>query len=242
MQSGRLYNKQITTIDGTGLTNSGSHGFKHVEIASIPTATSNNLEYQGEDDSQKVITGAGGDYQHGSSENAPARWGYVSPSGSRIEVNDSGGSEKIDIVHKSGAGISMDTDGAVFIHSQSPRGSGLSAPFGDIYMSAGGDIVIKGGSSLTVQTSGDFNLDVGGTMAINAKAFKLITELYNAIVDGSYGLSITNDASTVVGGNNRQLLEIVANKFLGKRSTILQETIHLVLMVQARPMSRAITR
>ena len=60
MESGRLYSKQQTSTHGTNVTNSAAHAYKHVEVPTHLATTSNNLEYSGEDDSQKVLTGAGG--------------------------------------------------------------------------------------------------------------------------------------------------------------------------------------
>lgn len=206
MQSGRLYNKLITATNGTNLTNSSTQAYKHVEIDNIPTTTSSNLQYGGEDDSQKVLSGAGGDGGAGSPEKAPQRWGYVAPSGSRFEVNDTAGAERIDIVHKSGAGVVIDPDGAIYVVSKSSRGAGLSAPFGDVFITAAGDIVIKGHGSITIQTEGDLNLDVGGALNATCDSYNLITKNYNTTVDGAATTNVTNDNSTIVGGIDRRTI------------------------------------
>lgn len=203
MQSGRLYNKQQTVVAGTNLTDSGSQAFKRVDLANIPAATSSNLQYQGEDDSINVLSGAGGDGDVGSPDKNTQRWGWNAPSGSRIEVNDTPGGETIEVIHRSGAGVQIDADGGVYIVSQSQRGTGMSAPLGDIYISASGDVVIKGGSSLTVQTSGDLNMDVGGTFQVKCHNYNLMTMNYSATVDGPATTNITNDCSTVIGGIER---------------------------------------
>ena len=101
MESGRLYNKQRTVVNGTNLTNSATQGYKHVEVPQVISTTSNNIRYSGEDDSQSVLSGAGGDGSAGSPEKAPHRWGHVAPSGTRLEINDTAGGERIDIVHRS---------------------------------------------------------------------------------------------------------------------------------------------
>ena len=204
MQSGRYYNKLITTQAGTNLTNSSSQAYPQVEVISTPTATSNNLQYDGEDDSQKVLSGAGGDGGAGSPEKAPQRWGYTAPSGSRIEVNDTAGAERVEVVHRSGAGIVIEPDGAVYIASKSTRGAGVSAPFGDVFITAAGDIVIKGGGSITIQTPGDLSLDVGGTLQARCENFNLVTKNYNATIDGPSSTNVTNDQSVVVGGIDRK--------------------------------------
>lgn len=206
MQSGREYNKKITTTAGSNLTNSSTQAYPHVDLISTPTATSNNLQYSGEDDSQKVLSAAGGDGNAGSPEKAPQRWGYTAPSGSRVEINDTAGAERIDIVHRSGAGIAIESDGSIYIASKSSRGAGIAAPFGDVFITAAGDIVIKGGGSLTVQTPGDLSLDVGGTIQATCDNFNLITKNYNATIDGSASTNITNDNSVVVGGIDRKTI------------------------------------
>lgn len=201
--SGRLENKRLTTTDGTNVTNSATQAYKHIEVPPMFTSTSNNLEYSGEDDSQKVLTGNGGGGQ-GNAGGVSPRWGYTAPSGSRIEVNDSTGSERIDIVHSSGAGVVIEPDGSVHLYAKSGRGTGLAAPYGDVYINAGGDISIKGASSISVDTPGDLNLNVGGTLTIRSESFKLITKNYETIVDGAATTNVTNDNSLVVGGIDRK--------------------------------------
>lgn len=204
MQSGRLYNKQNTSVHGTNTSDSSSQSFKHIDIPDIPVATTGNLQYAGEEDSVNVLSGAGGEGDVGTDEVSPHRWGHVTPSGSRIEINDTAGGEVIDIVHRSGSGVAIGTDGSIHIVSKSQRGAGISAPFGDVFISASGDIVIKGGSSLTVQTAGDLNLDVGGTFQTSCTNYNLITKSYSATIDGASTTSITNDSSVVVGGIERK--------------------------------------
>lgn len=203
MESGRLYNKQQTVVAGTNLTNSAEQGFKHVEILSTPVSTSNNLQYQGEDDSQNVLSGAGGGGDVGSPQKAPQRWGYNAPSGSRIEVNDAAGSERIDIIHRSGAGVTVEPDGSIYVVSSSTRGAGLAAPYGDIFITASGDIVIKGHGSLTIETQGDLNLDVGGSINARCESYNLVTDNYNETINGSRSSTIVNDNSIVIGGIDR---------------------------------------
>lgn len=204
MIPGRLYNKQLTAVNGTNLTGSSSQSFPHIEIPTIPSATSNNKQYQGEDDSQKVLSGAGGDSTGASPTTTSQRWGYVAPTGSRVEVNDTPGGERIDIVHRSGAGIAMESDGSIYIISKSSRGAGIAAPLGDIMITAGGDIVIKGAASLSIETAGDLNLDVGGTFTTVCENYNLNTKNYAAIIDGSSHTSITNDQNEIVGGIDRK--------------------------------------
>ena len=204
METGRLYSKQLTSTEGTNLTNSATQSYKHVELPSVIATTAPNLDYVGEDDSSKVVTGAGGGGEGGSPEKAPVRWGYTAPSGSRIEVNDTGGAERIDVVHNSGAGFTIEPDGSIYFVSQSKRGAGLAAPFGDLMMTASGDVIIKGAASLSFQTSGDVNFDVGGAFNLRSNSYKLITTNYNAVIDGGKTENVTNDSSLVIGGIDRK--------------------------------------
>lgn len=200
----RSDSKELTETYGTNLSNSGSTNLKRVDISRDITTTSGSIDYQGEDQSQKVIGGAGVSTGGGGGEVNPPNWGWTAPSGSRIQVFDGGGNERIDIVHHSGAGMTIEPDGGVFVSTKSSRGAGIGAPMGDVYITAGGDVVIKGSAQISVSTSGDLTLDVGGTLNIKCSDFKLVTNSYNESIDGSRVSSITNDNSAVIGGHDRK--------------------------------------
>lgn len=204
MESGRLFNKTLTTTTAVGTEDAASPMKKVVMQRSVPTATSNNLEYAGEDDSATVLSGVGdGDYAT-SPGSTPQRWGHVTSSGSRIEINDSDGGERIELIHRSGAGVSIDPDGGVYVTTESARGGGISAPKGDFYVNAQGDLVIKGAGSVTIDTAGDLNINVGGTLTISAGSYKLITQNQDETIDGAASRSVTNDQSVVIGGIDRK--------------------------------------
>lgn len=203
METGRKANKVITANAGTGLSNSATPNNKVVMPLEVRTSTSGNMQYAGEDDSSTVLTGVGGGEYAGNGGTTPHRWGHTAPSGSRVEINDSGGSERIEMVHHSGAAVSIDPDGSVYVTSTSRRGGGAAAPYGDYYISAGGDVVIRGGGSLTIDTPGNLNLNVGGILTISAGSYNLITKNMDETIDGSASRSVTNDQSQVVGGINR---------------------------------------
>lgn len=204
MEPGRLYNKTITTTTAVGTEDAASPMKKVVMQRSVPVATSNNLEFAGEDDSGTTLSGIGdGDYAT-APEKAPQRWGHVTSSGSRIEINDTGGGERVEIIHRSGAGVSIDPDGGVYITSEATRGAGIAAPKGDVYVYAGGDLVIKGGGSITIDTPGDLNLNVSGTLTIRAGSYKLITNNQDETIDGAASRSVTNDQNVIVGGIDRK--------------------------------------
>lgn len=221
MESGRRSNKEITSNTGEGLSPSAATSLRVVEPMRVAMATPGSLQYAGEDDGVKVFTGPGdGDYASGSTEPNPQRWGHTSPSGSRIELNDTQGSERITVVHHSGAGISIEPDGSIFLTSSSKRGSGIASPFGDVFVSAGGDIAINGGASISVDTPGDLNLNVGGTLNIKCASYNLLTNVEEVVVDGHASRNVTKDQSTIIGGINRHTVagdsreQVVGNKIV----------------------------
>lgn len=204
MQTGRKYNKTLTSTQGQGLSQSAASNQKNVQPDRFTTATAGNVHYKGEDDSSTVLTGPGGGDYVATPQINPERFGYFAASGSRFEINDAVGSERVEIVHHSGAAITIDPDGAVYLSSTSARGAGISAPKGDVYISAGGDLVYKGTGSVTIDTAGDATWNVGGTLNIRAGAYKLTTQTMDETIDGSASRSVTNDQSVVVGGINRK--------------------------------------
>ncbi|PCJ96781.1 MAG: hypothetical protein COA52_00820 [Hyphomicrobiales bacterium] len=133
------------------------------------------------------------------------KWGYVSQSGTTIELNDSPGGESISLIHHSGAAIKIDPDGAIHLVSSSKKGIGISAPYGDAYLSASGEIIIKG-SSLNFNTSGDANFDIGGTFNLVCGGYKLSTNVLDEKVDGSASREVTNDLSEIIGGISRSTI------------------------------------
>lgn len=206
MESGRLSSQKVVSNHGEGLSNSASVNRKVVEPLTVRVSTPGNPLYSGEEDSAKVLTGPGdGDYAS-AAETYPPRWGWTAPSGSRIEVDDSSGSENITLVHHTGASVVIDPDGSVYITSASKRGGGAAAPYGDYFISAGGDIVIRGGGSISVDTPGDLNLNVGGTLTIRSESLNIITKVKEEVVDGYSTRNVTNDESVIIGGNKRQTI------------------------------------
>lgn len=204
MQAGRRYNKSITAVDGAGTAESAATVQRVVAPPGMRVTTASPAtQFAGETESQKTLTGPGdGDYVS-SPDIHPYRWGHTAPSGSRFEINDSSGSERIEVVHHSGAAVVIDPDGGVFITSTSARGGGISAAKGDFYIHAGGDLVLEGKGSLSVKTPGDLVLDVGGTLMLKCAAYSLVTKAMDETVDGSASRSVTNDQSQVIGGINR---------------------------------------
>ena len=88
-------------------------------------------------------------------------FGWISPSGSRVQINGGGGSETIEIVQSSGASIMIDADGAIFLQPTGRKGFGLNASAGDGVVAAQQRIVIKGNSGITLETEGNLEFNVG---------------------------------------------------------------------------------
>jgi len=196
--------KDATSEYKTNVSTSPEYSYRHVDVDVIPQSTSGDPIYNGEDDSIRVFSGNLGDYVE--NDPNPIRWGFTAPSGSRIELNDSNASGRIDIVHNSGAGIALEGDGSLFMVSKSERGLSIAAPFGDISISAGGEISILGDASISVRTSGDLTLDVGGSISMRSESFKLITNSLETIIDGSSQTSITQDNNVIIGGIDRRTI------------------------------------
>lgn len=206
METGRRANKVITAVDGTGLNQSAATAHKTVGPMSHRVTTAPPANYVGEDDSFKALTGPGdGDYASDPGR-TPHRWGHTAPSGSRVEINDSNGMERIEMVHHTGAAVSIDPDGSVYVTSTSTRGGGMIAPFGDFYISAGGSVVIDGAADVSIKTKGNLALDVGGMLSIRCDSYNLVTKTSDETIDGSASRSVTNDQSEVIGGISRQAI------------------------------------
>jgi hypothetical protein len=148
------------------------------------------------------MTGQGVGLPSAGSPQKSERWGHTTATGSRIEIDDTPGAESINLQHHSGATVTIDPDGAVHIVSTGRKGIGIAAPFGDAFVSASGEVAIKG-SNISLQCSGDLNMDIGGTLNIKSAAIKTTTNTLDETIDGSAARTVTNDQSTIIGGIKR---------------------------------------
>lgn len=105
-------------------------------------------------------------------------------SGHVIEYDDTPGSERILIKHRTGAGVEMRNDGSVIISSVQNR---IEVTGGDqkTIIEGNGTLIYKGNLDLKVQ--GDMNVDVAGD--------------YNLNVSGNYNQDIIMDKVTSVAGD-----------------------------------------
>jgi len=199
----REENKRSTASAGNGLTLGGSNiQISRPTFKSSSSVKTRNPHYEGETDSGHTLTGVGDGITNINSGDAQQSWGHTTNSGSSISISDSAGNESVSIQHHSGAAINIDPDGAIFITSTARKGIGISSPFGDAFMDASGEIVLKG-SSMSMETSGDCNFNVGGTFNLKSSGYKLTTKIMDENIDGSVSRSVTNDYSEIVGGIKR---------------------------------------
>jgi hypothetical protein len=194
--------KENTAI-GNGLDPSSSN----ITNASSPLRSqvstgSRNPHYEEESESATSLMGPGDGVPQVGGSILSQKYGWVGASGTSIVMDDTPGNETVEITHHSGATVRIDPDGSVFLVSSSSKGIGVSAPYGDAYMSAAGDIVLKG-SSLSFDTTGDATFSVGGTFNLVCDAYKLTTNVMDETIDGSASRSVTNDDSEVIGGIQR---------------------------------------
>lgn len=202
METGREYNKSVTAI-GNGLSNSATTGNSGATpLQSSVNTTSKNPHVGGETASQTTLTGVGAGVPAVGGSQKAEKWGYTTASGSKIELDDTPGGETISLVHHSGAHVTIDPDGFIVLVSSSRKGIGISAPYGDAYMSASGEVVIKG-ASISAETTGDFNMKVGGNYNLVCDAYKLTTKTMDETIDGTAVRQITNDQSVMIGGVSR---------------------------------------
>jgi len=135
------------------------------------------------------------------------RWGWVSPIGNRIEVDDTPGSETVRIEHHTGATIGIEADGSIFVNPSSRRGLAMKSPRGDAAMSAVGIITIDGKGEVNIQTNGDLNLNAGGNINLNAKgAIVNNSRTWEQHVEGSMLTDIVEDHSLMIGGLSRETI------------------------------------
>ena len=131
--------------------------------------------------------------------------GFSTPTGNKIHINGEAGSETIELIHHTGAAIVIDSDGGIFIIPSGRKGFGLNSGQGDGVISAGQRIVIKGSSGVTVETDGNLEFNVGGSMHVDVSGdYVLNVDGATTISsDGTLNLEATKDLIETVGGVKR---------------------------------------
>ena len=198
--------KAITNPEANGLGPGGTE-IQHA-TPRIPTfAVSVKEGAVHQSDVQKTFSGpfAGTGTGSGLASGAEDSHGFSTPTGNKIHINGSAGSESIEIVHHTGSAIMIDADGAIFLMPAGLKGFGLNAAQGDGVIAAGQRIVIKGSSGITVETEGnlEFNvgghlyMDVGGDYVLNVDGATTFSS------DGTLNFEATKDLVETVGGIKR---------------------------------------
>lgn len=129
------------------------------------------------------------------------RVGWTTDTGNRIQINGTPGAETIELYHHSGAAITIDADGAIFITPSGQKGFGLDAAKGDGVISAKNRIVIKSGAGVIVD-AGSIDMKVRGNMSVDVDGD------YNLRVNGSTNIfsngpmvtETPKDSSEMIGG------------------------------------------
>jgi uncharacterized protein (DUF2345 family) len=198
--------KEITNPEGVGL-GPGLAEIQH-PTPSIPTFEVSVKEAAvHQSDVQKTFTGpfAGTGSGSGLTPSAEDSHGFSTPTGNKIQINGTPGSETIEIVHHTGSAIMIDADGAIFLMPAGLKGFGLNASRGDGVIAAGQRVIIKGNSGITVETEGnlEFNvgghlyMDVGGDYVLNVDGATTFSS------DGTLNFEATKDLVETVGGVKR---------------------------------------
>ncbi len=122
-------------------------------------------------------------------------YSYHTPAGHIVEYNDTPGSERIMLRHKSGTGINIGPDGSVMITSKRR----VDVVNENHYVSVAGDGTMTYEGNLTLNVTGDFNVNVGGEY--NVKSSK-----HNATVNGASRRTVYGDDNHIVRGNQSTLV------------------------------------
>lgn len=146
-------------IEQTHVPHTNSRGGKEVENADGSTWTTRPSGYNAEYPHNRVIE---------------------SKSGHLIEIDDTPGSERVNIRHKSGAYIEMDVTGALKAYSEGDtevvvnenrntyiKGGEYITSDGDVNVYAKGNAVIKSDGDLTITSHGDLDFNVAGGLTMN---------------------------------------------------------------------------
>jgi hypothetical protein len=91
---------------------------------------------------------------------------YVTKSGNMTEFDDTPGSERINIEHRSGSGVEMFSDGSTVVRSKGNAyvtdfGDAFTGVFGKYFLSSVNDMHIRSTADMTQQSDGSFKLLIG---------------------------------------------------------------------------------
>ena len=139
-------------------------------------------------------------------------YSHHTPAGHIIEYNDTPGSERIMLRHKSGTGINIGPDGSVMISSKRR----VDVINENHYVSVAGDGTMTYEGNLTLNVTGDFNVNVGGEYNVKSSS-------HNAVVNGSSKRIVYGDDNNTIRGNQSNLVTGGgANTYLEGLNTIVK--------------------
>lgn len=157
------------------------------------------------DATTELVGGPVGESIAGTDSNAPANKGFVTDFGSRVSLVGDVGGEAIEIVHQSGAHITVRPDGSIAILAHGKKGGGIMAPEGDASLSAPSGKVTIVASDVVFQSKGDIRFVAAGNIKMEAR--DITTKASGSMetkVDGRAITSIGSDNNLTVGGAYRQ--------------------------------------
>lgn len=133
-------------------------------------------------------------------------------SGHTIEYDDTPGSERIMIYHKTGAGIELLADGTSIYSSV---GNTVRVVQKDEKVVVEGDAHLSYNGNLTLDVSGDFNVKVGGNYNVEVGGNEVRK------TDGSVGVSIGKKHQKTVKGNEVSMVAgSITDQTLGSRYSV----------------------
>lgn len=202
--------KRYTNPEGDGLSKASS-GL--LESGSPPAQYDVSVKTGAVHASDVTVTHVGPGVGIGGGSGAPtSTQGFVSSTGNKILINNTPGADTVELHHHTGAQIFIDADGSIHIFGTGRKGVNMVAPGGDGTVYASQHLILKGDGSITIETEGDLEFNVGKNLLMNVGGdmIQVVEGSKSVQVDGSYTEEIVRDASRVVGGISR--LTVAGNK------------------------------
>lgn len=128
---------------------------------------------------------------------------YATKSGHLMEFDDTPGSERINIEHKSGTGIEMFTDGSLVERS---KGNHYVTDFGDSYQGVIGKYFLSSVNDMHIRSTADMIQHVDGSLKMVVGNDGLLT------ISGDYTIAIGEDLKLRTGG--RLVIEAAGIDFI----------------------------
>jgi hypothetical protein len=129
--------------------------------------------------------------------------GITTPTGNKILIDDTFGSDTVMMQHHSGASVLIDADGAIHIVSTGKKGVSINAGRGDVTIHSSGHMILAGDSAITLESKGDMDFNVGGHLAFHVKGdiTSYVKGSSEEIVDGTKIVEVVKDFVTTVAGD-----------------------------------------